>query len=289
MISVICFSKSRPLQLHAYIESLITYSGIPQESIAILYKETEEVSYELVMDSFPNVVWAKEYAFNADLLRLVHNANELILWGCDDVVYKSEFDTDACEKAFEDPDMMGFTLRQGRNLSGFDAWLKPVSCEDGVIIWDRRQCVTYAWEVSATIYRKQDILDLLYAGVYIDDWASKEIQRAIGKVYPERSLVPTIELITGPNMLEWVIFYWHGSIDTTFRTRMRMACFEFSKSVSFSVNRVQEVAPNVYDDRGTDIDNLYKAYVAGKRLNWRALDGWANLHTHENSIMFEVM
>lgn len=291
MISVICFSKDRPLQLHAYLESLMHYSGLQQDAITVLYKVVSPITYNAVIDSFPNVHWVSETSFAQDLLSILSAADDLVLWGCDDVVFKSQFDIGLCIKAFDDPKLFGFTLRQGGNLAGFNEWLTEfVSYENGVLVWDRVKLATYPWEVSASIYRKSDILDLLDMRIEMDQYACDEVWKALWYIYKPGDRLPAIALITGPNMLEWVPFYWHGKSWAKCADRSYMACFAFSKSVSFSVNRVQEVAPNSYDCVHTEPEELYWAYtVEGKRLDWRALGGWANEHTHKGAERFALV
>ena len=46
-ISVIVFSKGRPMQLHAYLESLLRYSDAVPEEITVLCCETEGIRYDL--------------------------------------------------------------------------------------------------------------------------------------------------------------------------------------------------------------------------------------------------
>lgn len=47
-ISVIVFSKGRPMQLHAYLESLLRFSDAALEDITILCCETEGIRYDKV-------------------------------------------------------------------------------------------------------------------------------------------------------------------------------------------------------------------------------------------------
>ena len=56
-VSIIVFSKGRPMQLHAYLESLLLFSDARQEDITVLCCETEGIHYEKVMDRFAQVHW----------------------------------------------------------------------------------------------------------------------------------------------------------------------------------------------------------------------------------------
>ncbi|MDE6983840.1 MAG: hypothetical protein K2O99_04795, partial [Lachnospiraceae bacterium] len=66
-ISIIVFSKGRPLQLHAYLESLFRFSDAVQEMVTVLYCETEGIRYEKLMQRYPQVSWVKENKFESDL------------------------------------------------------------------------------------------------------------------------------------------------------------------------------------------------------------------------------
>ena len=67
MISVIVFSKGRPMQLHAYLESLLKFSDIKQEMITVLYCEMKDIRYDKVMNAFPQVHWIIEEKFEQNL------------------------------------------------------------------------------------------------------------------------------------------------------------------------------------------------------------------------------
>ena len=85
-VSIIVFSKGRPMQLHAYLESLLLFSDARQEDITVLCCETEGIHYEKVMDRFAQVHWHIEKKFEDDLKQAVAEAGSYIMFGCDDVV-----------------------------------------------------------------------------------------------------------------------------------------------------------------------------------------------------------
>lgn len=287
-MSVICFSKDRPLQLHAYLESIIYCSGIEQADIAVLYKDSDKIPYDLVMGNFPDVVWVKESDFISDLRDMVHNAADIVWWGCDDTVFKSEFDLGYCVDAFEDPEMFAFMLRQGLNLTDsgpWEDWLVLYS-DDGIMVWDRRVGGTgYAWEVQSSLYRKTDVLKLFEQRVTFSDYTCEVASKANGVEYEPDVEYDFTELVSGPNMLEWLPYC--GCMNTWDATYV--AGFDFSKSVSFAVNRVQEVMIVTCDVVDTEVETLYDAYVGGKRLDWRSLLGWANTRRHETAERFKLI
>jgi hypothetical protein len=287
-VSVICFSKDRPLQLHAYLESIMYCSGIGQADISVLYKDSEAMPYDLVKSNFPDVNWIGESSFVDDLVHAVEDAANLVWWGCDDVIFKSEFDLKLCIRAFDNPEIFAFMTRQGLNLTDcgpWEDWLVSHS-DDGIMIWDRRVGGTgYAWELQSSLYRRADVLKLFEQHVVFDDYTSKVASKANRVEYEPGVEYEFLELVSGPNMLEWLPYCGCMNVwDATY-----MAGFDFSKSVSFAVNRVQQrmiVTCNVVN---TEPETLYDAYVDGKRLDWRGLLGWANTRRHEHADRFELI
>ncbi len=275
MISTICFSKDRPLQLHAYLESLMYFSGMKAGNIAVLYKDSEAIPYDAVISNFPSVVWLKEVNFLDDLQGLIHVAGDIILWGCDDVVFKNFFDLDQLERCFADPLLLCVSLRYGGNVKGYAVKLLRLLSQEGDLLTFERNM--YPWDVSAAMYRRVDIMTALHKTL---DTLQKNFETS-----PDFLLAPTPQFITGPNTLEYHVYH-----TPTFEGLSHMACYKTSRSVSFSVNRVQEVMINTFDckDPSTNENALYALYLAGKRLDWQALEGWDNMSTHEPSERFKL-
>ena len=81
MISIIVFSKGRPMQLHAYLESLLRFSDAQQSMITVLYCETEGIRYDKVMKKFPEISWIKESKFETNLKQTISQADDYIMFG----------------------------------------------------------------------------------------------------------------------------------------------------------------------------------------------------------------
>ena len=80
-ISIIVFSKDRPMQMHAYLESLLKFSDAVQEMVTVLYCETENIRYEKLIQNFPRVKWIKENKFETDLKQIIADAGGYIMFG----------------------------------------------------------------------------------------------------------------------------------------------------------------------------------------------------------------
>lgn len=272
MLSVVVFSKDRPLQLQAYLESLLYYSDISENCIYILYKATETISYQALISQYPDVNWISESNFCNDLLKILWQAENYILWGCDDVFYKSAFQISTCIEALsKDEELFGFSLRLGRNIQPNPGneqvergsylvwdWTKvdlshPLYPQE---VWDWG----YPWELSGSIYRKSDIYDFL-------------------KLVNEPK---------NPNYLE-------GDLANIFRRsnllqkRKYLACFPLSKCLTLTVNRVQHTHPNAFDAaKNTNPNQLYKYLTLGYKLNWSKFRNCNNPVIHVDSEYFDI-
>lgn len=162
MISIIVFSKGRPMQLHAYLESLLRFSDAQQSMITILYCETEGIRYDKVIQSFPKVTWVKEHHFESDLKELISQADEYIMFGCDDVVFTKNFSLEkACEYLKANEQVFGFSMRLGENIKPMP---ENLSKDSEIFEWKWEGCkeahYNYPWELDCTVYRKEDVLKL---------------------------------------------------------------------------------------------------------------------------------
>lgn len=256
MISTIVFSKGRPLQLFAYIESLIYYSGLSESSISVLYREVAGIPYTDIKSFFPQINWVVEQDFYHDLSNLVDESSEYILWGCDDVFFKSSFEPGICAQALANNDqVLAFSLRLGRNIQP----IQDLREEYGYFTWDWTASSlihtgwTYPWEVSASIYRKADVKQVLQLTTDLNN----------------------------PNLLEGLpaTYYFEGKGKFW---RKRLACFETSKSITLQINQVQNVyQQNEFEEsQETTVEQLYQYFLQGKRLDWKAFENYMNSETH---------
>ena len=234
MISIIVFSKGRPMQLHAYLESLLKYSDAQQKWITVLCCEMEKIRYEKVKKSFPEVNWVTETRFETDLKQAIAQANDYIMFGCDDVVFTRKFSLEkACEYLKTNEQVFGFSMRLGENIKPMP---ENLSKDNEVLEWKWEGCkeahYNYPWELDCTVYRKEDVLELAN---------QKEVQ------------------IKNPNYYEAMITEDNRSERIP---RKHMASNKESGcAIVITVNRVQETHQNGFDDSMmTDIYSLDKLY-----------------------------
>lgn len=232
-ISIIVFSKGRPLQLHAYLESLFLFSDAEQKMVTILYSETVNIRYKKIMQCFPQVNWIQEQQFETDLKQLITDAGEYIMFGCDDVVFTGKFClTEAASYLVKNSKVFGYSMRLGDNITPRP---QNLSTEDSVFAWKwncEYQHYNYPWELDCTLYRKKDVLKL----------TMEEDNTIKNPNYYEAMLTPD-------NREKRI-------------ARPYMACNAgLSCAIVITVNRVQDTHQNGFDDSMlTDIYSLDRLY-----------------------------
>jgi hypothetical protein len=261
MLSVICFSKDRPLQLEAYLDSLMHYSGIKPQFVTVLTAASPGITYDRLFAQYPLINWVHEQAFQADLLQAVRAAENFVLLGCDDVVFKEHFDINDCIKALEaDKDVFGFSLRLGTNVN----FLPKLADRGGIYYWNwrvaRGDYWNYPWEVSASVYRKQFVLNYLESRSDISNPNRFEAYLATS-IAANKDAVPA-----------------------------QLACFEQSTCATITVNRVQDEFPNGFDEaKDTSPEALFREHVNGLKQNWMKLAKWSNSNVHVGAEAFELV
>ena len=232
-ISIIVFSKGRPMQLHAYLESLLKFSDAQEEQITILYCETEGIRYDKVMNAFPKISWVIEKKFENNLKEAVSGAGEYIMFGCDDVVFTHAFSLQKAQEYLQKHEQVfGFSMRLGANITPQPANL---STDDEIFEWGWKcteQHYNYPWELDCTLYRKADIVKLI-----------------------EEEENP----IKNPNFFEAMVTPEQREKRIP---RTHMACNKKQGcAIVITVNRVQDTHQNGFDDSMlTDIYSLDKQY-----------------------------
>lgn len=260
MTSVIVFTKDRPMQLHAYLESLLCYSDLQRNQIFIIYKQSKEISYEKLMGIYPECNWIIESNFYNDLLAALEKSNDFILFGCDDVVFKNKMSITYAENLLiKNEAIFGYSFRLGTNIKPIPS---KVTVVDEHIEWNWSDVseahFNYPWELVATLYRKSDILSMINH---------------------------TDERIVNPNYLESIF----ANKPNKYVKRPKLACLNGANQVVIiTVNRVQDTHLNEVDSTGnTDIyyiDELYNK--KNKKLDIRRISQLKNNLMHVGSEYF---
>lgn len=149
-LQVICFSKSRPLQLHGYLTSLLSHAD--DVTVKVLVNPVLfEDAYANVAAEFPQVEFVYEHDFCEELAAMIGPA-EYTMFGCDDAIITRDVEINL------PGDCIGQSLRLGRHITRdmFGQPMKQPEFEDGS--WDVGSAEgdwAYPWEVLGTIYRTE--------------------------------------------------------------------------------------------------------------------------------------
>lgn len=161
-ISNIVFTKNRPMQLDAYLESLYRY--FPSELIQtyVIYKEELFAQeYERLFDKFRDCIVVREGDFHQDLMHVLdHVQTKYILFGVDDVVFFDSVDFNVIDRTFveQEDNIFGFTLRFSPDSlkdSGDVITEKTIANETVCRLnWKNGQTIhtRYPFEVSCSFY-----------------------------------------------------------------------------------------------------------------------------------------
>ncbi len=260
MPSIIVFSKDRPMQLHAYLESLFLFSDVTAGQVSILYRSNSEIDYSKVLASFPDLNWVKEDHFHTDLAGLIHSAEDYIMFGCDDVIFTGIFSLEFGKNVLtKQEDIFGFSYRLGnniqpqpKNLSESEKYRKWCWFETKALHYN------YPWELDCTLYRKRDIEHMLH--IYDGQIKSPNYFESDFAVDPKR-------YIERPNL----------------------ACLnEDSKALVITVNVVQDTHKNGFDNKkSTDIFRLADLYnINNNKLDIGAISILKNQTIHVGAEFF---
>ena len=218
MISNIVFTKNRPLQLHAYIESLYRY--LPSDLIQtyVIYKaELFEDEYEQLFRRFSDCIVVREKDFHSDFLRVLDEAQtKYILFGIDDVVYFDSVDFDVIDKTFDEyeQDIFGFTLRfSPASLNGGGDVVTGLSAGEQEVYrlnWKKGRTPNsrYPFELCSTIYRTSLVKRIISGAMNNNPLAkrvftpSSGLMKILGIAAPTRTILKKFGYFFSPNTLE---------------------------------------------------------------------------------------
>jgi len=218
MISNIVFTKNRPLQLEAYLESLYRFFPLKLIQTFIIYKaELFDRQYALLFKKYKNCVVIEENDFHGDFMQVLDRARtKYILFGIDDVVFFDKVSFEVIDGTFEEhgKDIFGFTLR-----------FSPESLKDSRDIitectvagepvyrlnWKEGQTphTRYPFELCCTFYKTDFVREIIY-GSMINNPVIKNIfkptsfiMRIFERAGWKRSMLKRFGYFFSPNTLE---------------------------------------------------------------------------------------
>src|SRR3989339_4784 len=226
ILSIIVFTKNRPLQLHGYLESIYRFFSADFMQVYILYKpELFSEEYESVFQTFADCIVITETNFHKDFMEIFSRIQtDYILFGVDDVVYYNSFEIDVIEKTFEQLGnrLFGFSLRLDKRQMTDDITagnVKEYSISGDTIYsvdWTKGKTpnTRYPFELCATIYRTEDLQKLFENVVSKNQPARKlfspgsTLIKIYSKLFNSKKLLKKFGFFYNPNTLEsWCCRY----------------------------------------------------------------------------------
>lgn len=218
LISNIVFTKNRPLQLDAYLESLYRYFPAKLIKTYIIYnEELFSEQYNMLFRKYNKCVVIRESDFYSDFMNVLSQVNtKYILFGIDDVVFYDSVDFDLINKTFDE---------QGDNIFGFTLRFSPESLKDtGDVIEDisyagekvfrinwkegKTQHTRYPFELCCTFYKTELVKKIIYSCMNLNPlvknvFGTKSlIIKLLGNTGLRRKILKRFGYIYSPNKLE---------------------------------------------------------------------------------------
>jgi len=218
LIGNIAFTRNRPLQLHAYLESL--YRHFPAELIQtyVIYKvELFEQEYDALFRRFPDVRVIREGDFHADVMGVLDSLDtKYILFGIDDVVVFDSVRFEVIDEVFTNyrDEVFGFTLRFDAASLADDGEVVEACTVAGEQVYklDWRTARTrhggYPFELCCTFYANELVKRIMRESMSSSVWAarlfkpSSPLTRALGPLGLRRSTLKRFGYFFSPNTLE---------------------------------------------------------------------------------------
>lgn len=168
MLNLIVYSKDRPMQLLAFLDSAVIHTRGLFNSYNVVYlasnKEYED-GYSIVMAEHPYVKFIKQTDFKQDVLDAMQYEYTCFA-ADDDIIYG---DIDKRYKDYMDADCVCFSFRLGTNLKYCYPLNKPNSIKDykdngDIITWNwRNEEMDFEYPLSVInhVFRTEDIMKLM--------------------------------------------------------------------------------------------------------------------------------
>ena len=252
--TAIVFSKDRAFQLDGLLRSFRDQVADWSEiDIKILYAAStpeHERSYEELAEGFSDWDRAelhREVDFHSDLLKMI-NGYRHVLFLVDDTIFTNRTEIGPAGRLLDSrPDILGFSLRLGRNSSrcytlGRDQRIPEMQEAANLVWWRWPEADAdfgYPLEVSSSLYRVDDIRPLLEASSFTKP---NSLEDALSRLAPKFS-----------------------------QTRPILAAHPIAKAFSIPANVVQKSHANRHGT--TDANELLQAWQRGNRMDVRSLRG----------------
>jgi glycosyltransferase involved in cell wall biosynthesis len=176
---LLAFSKDRAMQLEAALRSFYSCcSDSGSVDVKVIYAVSDKINqrhYAQLRGEYIGVSFIEEGDFKSDVLDAV-DGYEYVLFMVDDNIFVRDFSVGSIRNALcSTPAAIGFSLRLGENIVHHYSRYKPQTVPQLVPVegqickydWTRAEgCFRYPLEVSSSLYRIKDIIELLRSAEY---------------------------------------------------------------------------------------------------------------------------
>lgn len=275
---IVVFSKDRTLQLCSLLGSLFAYSDAAPEDVTVIHTATlPGIDYAPVERRFPGSRFVRQDDFHADLLRAAREGDRpLVAFLVDDLIFRAPFRLREIERFLleERLDVDGFSLRLGEHIRDG----RPPAFERAgeFLVWRTAPGLgrtwNYAWEVSASIYRRERVLE------YLGRCSPAEVRfpNPLESVYYRKL----------PSWLGgWRNLWW--AIAARGRRSHTLACCPVSRAFTQGVNLVAE-GPRAFREVASPLE-LHQKLLAGWRIDWESLAEVRNEKPNAGAAHFKLV
>lgn len=257
MIDLIIFSKNRPLQLYALLESLYQHTDSQKSanvSVIYRYDQSFRASIDEMSDKFSFVSFIAQNDFYQDVINcLKTTTNRFCAFLVDDIVFKENISlANTCHLLLSNPHILTFSMRMGLHLNfcyptSLKQPLPNGTIQNGFFIWKWQHGQGdwgYPYSLDGHIFKKEDLTR----------WLSKIN-------------------FSNPNQFEDRL-----QIAKTENTECFCICTTQSSIVNLPLNRVQDE----YRNRCGEIssEELFLYWEQGKKIDIVELQGLINTSAH---------
>lgn len=302
MISNIVFTRNRPLQLEAYLQSL--YRHMPKEQIQtyILYKvDLFDEQYSELFEQFSDCIVIREKNFHDDFMSLFERIDtKYILFGTDDVVYYDSVDFAVVDKIYDKfpEDVFGFSLRlDPTSLSIESEQISEMEINGQNIRkvnWKKAKSrnAKYPFELNSTVYTTALVKEILcYVGrerPLLKKIFPKEslCVNFLRHILPMKNFLASLETFHDPNTLEGYCYRWCKMHKSRFPSYLY---FQKPCASAVQVNRVNTSIDNpVNGSNEHTVEVLNEKYKQGYSLDIDFLRSHKPVTTHVGSNYFRL-
>jgi len=257
-IGGLIFSKDRAMQLQATIESFLLHCKDEDTiDLVVLYKTSNELhggQYAELKKKFSGINFVEESNFGEQVLSVIEKY-DYILFLVDDNIFVKPFSLRDITTALQrEKDAVGFSLRLGKNtnycypFSSQQALPQFKKVSKGILkyYWpDAEYDFGYPLEVSSSVYRCQDMLQLLNRNEFVNPNTLESLMNQNKNLYNSLPYLLTYEesvTFANPvNIVQNVYENKHGTINN-YTSEELADCF--SQGMTVDVEKYIGLTPN---------------------------------------------